>query len=81
MAFSWLMKYFKKTKMEDKSNLKHYESEKNISNYLGKCKSLAKKKRKGFYGEVKTLQLKTTLHLSILLQLYPGQVYSTTPHK
>ena len=51
MNFSWLVKYFKKQKWRTKSNLKRYKSEKNIKNYVGKCKSLrGKEEKQCFYG-------------------------------
>ena len=79
MIFSWLMKYLNKKKWRTRSNLKRCESEKNIRNYVGKCKSLRKKRRyKALMKEVKTFQLKTTLHLLTLLQFYSGQVRSAT---
>ena len=40
------MKYFKAQKWRTKSNLKRYESEKNIRNYVGKCKSWTKQEEK-----------------------------------
>ena len=69
-------------KWRTRSDLKHYESEKNI--YVGRHKSSKKKKKrreKAFMEEVKTFQAKQTLHLSTLFQLYPGEVHSTTLHK
>ena len=59
--------------MEDKKQLKVFESEKNIRNYVGKCKSLRKKKENNFMEKVKKNQLKTTLQLQTLLQLLPGK--------
>ena len=44
-----------KQKWKTKSNFKCYESEKNIRNYVGKCKSSRKRKRKGFYGRNKNI--------------------------
>ena len=81
MTFIWLMNYFKKQKWRTRSNLKPYELEKNIRNYVGKFKSWRKSKRKGFYGRIKTFEPRTTVQLLTLLQLYPAQVRSTTPHK
>ena len=45
--------------MEDRSNLNCYESEKSIKNYVGKCKSSRKKKKKDFYGKIKNVSAKT----------------------
>ena len=44
-------------------------------------KSSRKQKSKTFMQEVETFQPKATLHQSILLQLYLGQVLSATLHK
>ena len=40
-----------------------------------------KRREKTLMEELKTFQLKTTLHLPTLLQLYLEQIHSTTPHK
>ena len=57
------------------------ESEKNIRNYVGKCKRWREKKRKGFYGRIKNIWAKKNFKLPTLLQLHPGWVRSTTPQK
>ena len=46
--------------MEDKHNLKCYESEKSIKNYVGKCKSSRKNKIKYFYGKIKNVLAKNS---------------------
>ena len=38
------MKYFRKQEWRTWSDLKRYESENNIRNYVGKCKNLRKRK-------------------------------------
>ena len=53
MTFSWLMKCFKKQRWRIRRNLNHYESEKNIRNYVSKCKISRKKDRKDFHGRSK----------------------------
>lgn len=53
MTFSWLMKCFKKQRWRIRRNLNHYESEKNIRNYVSKCKISRKKDRKDFNGRSK----------------------------
>lgn len=69
MNFSWLMKYFKKQKHRTRSNLKII---------WVKVKAREKRREKAYeekaYGkdlrlmkEVKTLKVKTTLHLPTLL--------------
>ena len=40
-----------------------------------------KRREKAFLEEVKTFEQKKIVQLLTLLQLYPGQVRSTTPHK
>ena len=51
LNFMWLMKISKKKKKwRTTSNLKRYESEKKITNYVGKCNSWIKKNREDFYG-------------------------------
>ena len=54
ITFRWLMKYFKKQIWRRRSSKRH-ESEKNIRNYVGKCKSWRKKKKKGFCGVIKNI--------------------------
>ena len=54
-----LMKYQKKQKWRTRSNFKCYESEKNIGNYVGKYKSLRKKRWKSFYGRIKNILAKS----------------------
>ena len=39
-TFSWHLKIFQKAKVDNKRNLEHYESEKNIKSYAAKYKSL-----------------------------------------
>ena len=47
---------------------------------MGKCKSVRKKKRKGFY-EIKTFQPKTALHLPTLLhQLFVQDKFAQQHH-
>ena len=46
IVFSWLMTYFQKQKWRTRSNLKCFESENNVRNCMGKCKSAKKKKKK-----------------------------------
>ena len=43
-----LMKYLKKHKWRSRSKVKWYESEKNIRDYVGKCKYLRKRRKKIF---------------------------------
>ena len=45
----------KKKKWRTTSNLKRYESEKKITNYLGKCNSWIKKNREDFYGRTESI--------------------------
>ena len=80
MTLSLMKKYFKK-KRRARSNLKHYQSDKSIKNYVGKCKSSRQKKRKGLYRKNKNILAETTLHLPTLCQFYTAQVRSITPHK
>ena len=58
MTFSRLMKYFKQQKWRKRIDLKHYELEKNIWNYVGKYKTTRKKKRRDFYGRTKNILAK-----------------------
>lgn len=58
MTFSWLMKCFKKQRWRIRRNLNHYESEKNIRNYVSKCKISRKKDRKDFNGRSKNVLVK-----------------------
>ena len=53
--FRWLMKYFKKQKWRTGINLKPYESEKKSEIMWVNVKVGEKKKRKGFYGGIKTI--------------------------
>ena len=46
VTFSWLMKYLKKHKSRTRSDLKHNEPEKNVTNYDSKCKTSSKNKGK-----------------------------------
>ena len=46
---------FRKQKLGTTSNLEYYEAKKNIRNYVGECKNLTKKEKKGFYGNSKNI--------------------------
>ena len=58
IIFSWLTKYFKKQKWRTRIKVHCYESERNVRNYVGKCKSKWKKKGKGFYERYKNISAK-----------------------
>ena len=69
IVFSWLMTYFQKQKWRTRSNLKCFESENNVRNCMGKCKSTKKKKkRKGFYGRSKKILYLPTLIYQLFIQ-------------
>ena len=69
--------------MEDKRKLKQsvMNQKKTLEIMWVNVKVGEKRRERAFMEELKTFESKTTVQLPTLLEFYPGQVHSTTPHK